>query len=139
MVFFIITSIIVLISLGLLVYDYLYIKNEAINIDLRIKRFIFGGIEILLAGILLVALPIIGSKVNEMQINIETYLLFILVLIAILVYLGLIFLWSMFFKYFEKYFKKVVNPKYRFKSISIYGLIYSFGIMFYLIYTIIFF
>lgn len=136
MVFFIINSIIVLISLCLLIYDYLYISNDSKNVELRIKRFIFGGIEILIAGILLVAFSIIGSKVNEMQINVETSLLLILILVSVIVYFGLIVLWNYFFKNFAKIFKKAVNTKYRLKSISIYGLIYSFGIMFYLIYFI---
>ena len=139
MVVFIIASFIVLISLGLLVFDYLYIRNDSIVIESRIKRFIFGGIEILFVGIFLVALVIIGANVSNLEIRIEGYLIFILSVLAVIIYVGLIFIWSSLFRLLKKNFKKNINPRHRLNSISIYGLIYSFGILFYLIYCVVFF
>ena len=137
MVAFIINTIIILFSFALLTFDYFYIKNEAKDLENRIKRFVFGGIEVLLIGIAIIALTLLGAKIPEIDIVIETYLLVIFVIISLGIYIGLLFLWNVLYKILQKqFFKKQLPTKYRFKSISIYGLIYCFGILFYLIYSI---
>lgn len=139
MIIFIINTLLVLSSIAVLIYDYMYIKNSKNNIDSRIKRFIFGGIEVLLFGIALVTLSITGSR--NLNVEVKPFILIIMILIAIIVYICLIILWNKMFAYFNKYFSKksMINQKYKYKSISIYGLVYSFGILFYLIYIVVFF
>lgn len=139
MVVFIINTVLLVSSIGLIVYDYLYTKNSKNNIDARIKRFIFGGIEILIIGTVLVALSIIGSK--ELDVEVEPIILIFMIVIAVIAYVVLLLLWNNMFKNIQKYFSKksVSQQKYKLKSISIYGLVYSFGILFYLIYLVVIF
>lgn len=139
MVVFIINTVLLVSSIGLIVYDYLYTKNSKNNIDSRIKRFIFGGIEVLVFGTVLVALSIMGSK--ELDVEVDPIILILMIIIAVIVYVTLLLLWNKMFNNIQKHFSKrsVVQQKYKLKSISIYGLVYSFGILFYLIYLVVLF
>lgn len=139
MVIFILDTIIIILSLCMLMFDYLYIKSSKIDLNKKIKRYVFGAIELLIIGVVLVLLTIIGSR--EMIISLEFHLLLICIGLSILIYIGLILLWNRLFVIISSSIdkKNLKGSKYKFKSISIYGLVYCFGFLFYLIYGLIFF
>lgn len=135
MVVFIINTIIIALSLLLIFYDYKYINNETNDLENKLKRYIFGGIELMLIGIVLVALSIFASK--NIDIEVKPILLAIAILISVLIYINIIILWNRLYAVFlKKISKKTLNDfRYKFKSITIYGLVYSFGILFYILYA----
>ena len=139
MVAFIISTVFLVASICLMVYNYLYTKNPSNNIDLRIKRYIVGGFEIFLFGTAVVSLSIFGSK--NLDIDVKPAILVTSIIVAIIVYIAILILWNNVYNNIQKYFTKKANVKqgYRLKSISIYGLVYAFGILFYLLYVVVLF
>ena len=139
MFIFISSTIILIASIFLISFNYIFMKKTASDLETKIKRYVFGGIEVMGIGAVLVALTMIGSR--ELDILNDGTLIIIAVLFALVTYITLLVLWREMFKTINSQIsKKTINDfKYKFKSISIYGLVYSFGILFYIMYTVSFF
>ncbi|MCK9470994.1 MAG: hypothetical protein WC006_03075 [Bacilli bacterium] len=139
MLVFIINTILLIFSFLLIGYNFVTVKNANKNIETRIKSFVIGGIQLLVIGIVLVALSIIGSR--ELIVDIDGSVIAILIVVCIIIYIFLLFVWNKMFKYLENYFykKNSIARKFKLKSISIYGLVYCFGVLFSLLYMITYF
>lgn len=139
MLVFIINTILLIFSFLLIGYNFVTVKNANKNIETRIKSFVIGGIQLLVIGIVLVALSIIGSR--ELIVDIDGSVIAILIVVCIIIYISLLFVWNKMFKYLENYFykKNSIARKFKLKSISIYGLVYCFGVLFSLLYMITYF
>lgn len=139
MVVFIINNIILLLSVFLLVYNYRFIKNDENDLEARITKYVAGSISLLLFGIILVATSLIASR--KFDVDIDTFLLVIAIIIAVAVYVLLILVWNKMFSLFTQSTMKTLKKQYgyQFKSVTIYGLVYSFGILFHLLYSFILF
>src|SRR5690554_637459 len=117
MVVFIINLVLFLFSIGLIAFNFKHVLNSNNDIESRIKRFVLGGIWLLLIGIILVATSLIGSK--NLDISIKGYILIILILLIIFIYIGLLFIWGKMYNSLEMFFSKkgAITSKYKFKSI----------------------
>lgn len=130
----IINTIILIFSILIINNNFHYVKNKNNKLEFRIKRYILTGILVLVFGSIIVALSLIGARKIEFNFQVGTLLLITSIFIAISTYILILYIWFKMFDFFG-----INNSKkslfYKLKSISIYGLVYSFGILFYLIYT----
>lgn len=141
MTILILTSVTILFSIFLIGIDYSFIKNQSHCLEDRIKRYIFGGIELLMIGALIIILCLFGIK--NVTIAVDTISLLLIILFSILIYIMIVLLWNKLFSFFDNDLKKIERSKIdgksfqkKYKSITIYGLVYAFGVMFYLLYVI---
>lgn len=141
MTILILTSVTILFSISLIGIDYSFIKNQSHCLEDRIKRYIFGGIELLMIGALIIILCLFGIK--NVTIAVDTIPLLLIILFSIIIYIMLVLLWNKLFSFFDNDLKKIEHSKIdgksfqkKYKSITIYGLVYAFGVMFYLLYVI---
>lgn len=136
---FILDTLLVLLSSYLIFRTYRFTKNEENDIEARIEKYIFGSIYLLGIGIFLAAISIIASR--KLDTNIEPLWIAISSFIALLTYVFLIYLWNKMYSFIKTNLSKRIpmNHAFKLKSISIYGLVYSFGILFYLFYLIVLF
>lgn len=138
----ILSSVTIFFSILLIGIDYSFIKNQSHSLEERIKRYIFGGIELLIIGAIIIILCLFGIK--DVAIAVDTMPLLLIILFSISIYIMLVLLWNKLFSFFDQDLRKIERSKSvggtsfhkKYKSITIYGLVYAFGVMFYLLYVI---
>lgn len=139
MIYFIIGTVIFIVSILSLLYTLKTYLSNNIIVEKQIKRFIYGGLEILILGILLVVTSMLG--VGSLNMDLKTTYIILISVVAILVYISLVYLWYLLS---NKIYRKISNKKdlkkgsFKYKGITVYALIYAFGLFFYLNYSVMF-
>jgi len=136
MFFLIVNLIILILSFIHIIRCYLFIKNDNNDLESRISKYTFGSITLLLYGTFIIITSLIGSI--KYDVNIKTYLIILFCIFALLVYIFLIYLWNKMYSLIaNKFEKKIAKYNFKLKSITIYGLVYAFAILIYLMYFVV--